>query len=108
MKQCLLGCAVAFALITPTVPCSAADPAGLSGSVPEGVVRATLSNGLRVVVVPDRLAPVVTTELNYLAGSNDAPDGFPAALQVTLGGDLPDRGTVRPGKEDAQPAVGVI
>ena len=40
--------------------------------------------------------------------SDDAPDGFPAAFQVTLGGDLPDRGTVRPGKEDAQPAVGVI
>jgi hypothetical protein len=39
---------------------------------------------------------------------DNAPDGFPAALQVMLGGDLPDRGAVRPGKKDAKPAMGVI
>jgi zinc protease len=41
------------------------------------VTRATLKNGLRVVIVRNTLAPVVTTEINYLAGSNEAPDGFP-------------------------------
>ncbi len=41
------------------------------------VLRETLSNGLRVVIVRNRLAPVVTTVLNYLAGSDEAPDGFP-------------------------------
>lgn len=41
------------------------------------VTRATLSNGLRVVVVRDPLAPVVTTEINYLVGSNDSPKDFP-------------------------------
>jgi len=41
------------------------------------VLRSTLSNGLRVIIVRDPLAPVVTTEINYLVGSNDAPAGFP-------------------------------
>ena len=43
----------------------------------EEVTRATLKNGMRVVVVRNTLAPVVTTEMNYLAGSNEAPPGFP-------------------------------
>lgn len=38
---------------------------------PLKVTRATLSNGLQVVVVQDPLAPVVTTVLNYRAGSNE-------------------------------------
>ncbi len=41
------------------------------------ITRATLKNGLRVIIVRNALAPVVTTEINYLAGSNEAPDGFP-------------------------------
>ena len=40
------------------------------------VTRATLDNGLRVVIVRDTLAPVVTTEMNYLAGSDEVPAGF--------------------------------
>src|SRR5271157_1995106 len=43
----------------------------------DSVVRATLENGLRVVIVRDPLAPVVTVEENYLAGGNDTPAGFP-------------------------------
>jgi zinc protease len=41
------------------------------------VVRATLDNGLKVVIVPNHLAPVATTMVNYLVGSNEAPPGFP-------------------------------
>jgi len=41
------------------------------------VVRATLDNGLRVVIVQDRLAVVVTTAVNYLVGADEAPPGFP-------------------------------
>jgi zinc protease len=47
-------------------------------SAPEaGVVRATLSNGLRVIIVRNTLAPVVATSVNYLVGSDEAPVGFP-------------------------------
>ena len=41
------------------------------------VMRATLKNGLRVIIVRNALAPVVTTQVNYLVGSNEAPRGFP-------------------------------
>ena len=43
----------------------------------EAVVRATLANGLRVILVRDTLAPVVTSVMVYEAGSNEAPKGFP-------------------------------
>ncbi len=41
------------------------------------VFRETLKNGMQVVIIRNTLAPVVTTEINYLVGSNEAPDGFP-------------------------------
>ncbi|MFL6446789.1 MAG: M16 family metallopeptidase [Bryobacteraceae bacterium] len=40
------------------------------------VTRATLDNGLRVVIVRNPLAPVVTVENNYLAGADETPLGF--------------------------------
>jgi predicted Zn-dependent peptidase len=53
-------------------------PSGSAQAATEmGVTRATLKNGLRVVIVRNALAPVVTTQINYLVGSNEAPDGFP-------------------------------
>ncbi len=42
-----------------------------------GILRETLANGLRAVIVRNTLAPVVTTQINYLVGSNESPDGFP-------------------------------
>ena len=41
------------------------------------VTRATLDNGLRVVIIRDPLAPVATVETNYLVGGNETPAGFP-------------------------------
>ena len=65
-----------FAVLTLT-----AAPA-LSSQDP-GVLRATLNNGLQVVIVQNRLAPVVTTVINYLVGANETPQGFPGMAHAT-------------------------
>jgi len=46
------------------------------------VLRATLPNGLRVIIVRNTLAPVVATAVNYLAGGDEAPDGFPGTAHA--------------------------
>ncbi|HEV3154657.1 MAG TPA: pitrilysin family protein [Candidatus Baltobacteraceae bacterium] len=45
------------------------------------VVRETLANGLRVVIVRDRLAPVATTNISYGVGSDD--DTMPGIAHAT-------------------------
>ena len=46
-------------------------------AAPPEVTRATLGNGMRVVIVRNALAPVVTVEANFLVGGNETPEGFP-------------------------------
>ncbi len=46
------------------------------------VVRATLANGLRVVIVRNTLAPVVATNVNYLVGADETPPGFPGTAHA--------------------------
>src|SRR5579863_682091 len=55
----------------------AAMPFAPSRAADRDVLRATLSNGLRVIIVRNTLAPVVATSVNYLVGSDEAPKGFP-------------------------------
>jgi zinc protease len=54
-------------------------PVFAQGAPPKetGVTRANLDNGLRVVIIRDPLAPVVTVEENYLVGGDETPAGFP-------------------------------
>jgi zinc protease len=53
------------------------------GSPSDGILgadqplRATLANGLRVIIVRNTLAPVVATSVNYLVGADETPAGFP-------------------------------
>ncbi len=48
-----------------------------------GVLRATLTNGLQVIIVRNTIAPVVTTMVNYRVGSDEAPAGFPGMAHAT-------------------------
>jgi len=61
------------------LPCVFALLAAQAGAFAQNanVTRATLDNGLRVVVIRDPLAPVATLEENYLVGGNETPAGFP-------------------------------
>ena len=47
-----------------------------------GVVRETLPNGLRVVIIRNTLAPVVTVEINFMVGGNETPAGFPGSAHA--------------------------
>jgi zinc protease len=60
-RRCIVaGLALVAALFSPSATRAATD-----------VARATLSNGLRVVVVRNSLAPVATAMINYQVGSNE-------------------------------------
>jgi zinc protease len=58
------------------------QPAAPAASASAGVTRATLDNGLRVVIVRDPLAPVVTVYDNYLVGGNDTSPDFPGTAHA--------------------------
>lgn len=66
-----------------TPPAFASDAPAASTAIQDGnVTRAILDNGLRVVIVRDTLAPMVTTQITYLAGSYEAPKGYPGTAHA--------------------------
>src|ERR1700682_5407241 len=65
------------ALILATMVIALASRSSRTAIAQGDITRATLDNGLRVVIVRDPLAPVVTIEDNYLVGADETPPGFP-------------------------------
>lgn len=58
------------ALLAAILVC-ALTPSAARATQQQSIVRTTLRNGLQVIIVPNKLAPVVTTEIVYKAGSNE-------------------------------------
>jgi zinc protease len=83
-RRCMLFALALLASLTMTGPAAAAAAADAPApaSMEPGVLRATLPNGLRVILVRNTLAPVVATSINYLVGSDEAPDGFPGTAHA--------------------------
>ena len=63
----ILAAPLAHAAQQPAAPAPKAQPP----------LRATLPNGLKVVIVRNTLAPVVTVETNYMVGGNETSADFP-------------------------------
>ena len=74
-KTLLIGAAAGLSLLVGGARAAAPEhgPAAAGGAD----LEATLDNGLRVVIVRNSLAPVVTVEMNFKVGGNETPAGFP-------------------------------
>jgi zinc protease len=64
---------VPFCLVVLTL----ASGASAAPPLDAGALTATLSNGLRVVIVRNTLGPVVSTDMSYIVGSRDDPPDVP-------------------------------
>jgi zinc protease len=58
-----------------TAPAQTKDAAQSASGTP--VTRATLDNGMKVVIIRNSLAPVATVQANFIVGGNETPEGFP-------------------------------
>lgn len=57
-------------------------PTSIEPTQQDNVLRATLDNGLRVVIVRDTLAPAVMTQITYLTGGYETPKGYPGTAHA--------------------------
>ena len=68
---------ILFFLAAASAPVVLAQTPSQATAPASEVTRATLDNGMKVVIIRNSLAPVVTVEANFIAGGNETPEGFP-------------------------------
>ncbi len=68
-----------FGILLPLLAATLCCPYAVGAQTPKeaGSVRATLPNGMRVVIIHNSLAPVATVEMNFTVGGDETPQGFP-------------------------------
>jgi zinc protease len=66
-------------LVLPALLCVICPMSLFAAAAPadNGVTRAKLANGMRVVIIKNSLAPVVTVKMNFMVGGDETPPGFP-------------------------------
>jgi len=77
-----LVCAVALSLVLAFAPACTTVRRRTAAGHQQDLLRATLDNGLRVVIVRNTLAPMVTTEITYLAGGYQTPREYPGTAHA--------------------------
>jgi zinc protease len=88
LKRLVLGVLIALVCVPQPAPAQSPappSPAPQASAQPpadaNGAVRATLANGMHVILLPNRLAPVATTIVSYGVGSDD--DTAPGIAHAT-------------------------